>query len=121
MLIPCIQEIQWLASFVPARNRPDETGALCSPQAIYRIKALRKENDALRNNFRRLKQVHSSALEEVRRVQLAYNRLQEDRVVVDKEYQRLCDTWRAELEDKQRALEQARAHQLQMWGRGARQ
>eukprot|EP00899_Mesostigma_viride_P029726 jgi/Mesvir1/9939/Mv06639-RA.2 len=75
-------------------------------RAVTVIKALRDENGALRDNFEQLKKLHLQLKSSYADSQAKYAAMYDERVNVERQYQQLCQSWRAELESKQRAFEE---------------
>eukprot|EP00882_Tetradesmus_deserticola_P033425 GHRQ01038186.1.p1 GENE.GHRQ01038186.1~~GHRQ01038186.1.p1 ORF type:complete len:279 (+),score=130.37 GHRQ01038186.1:234-1070(+) len=82
-------------------------------KAILVLKHLRKENQQLTRNFDNLKAIHLALVTSHRKLEGNYEALRQERVSVEQQYQQLCESWRAELEEKQRQFEQARAQILE--------
>eukprot|EP00882_Tetradesmus_deserticola_P008359 GHRQ01008816.1.p1 GENE.GHRQ01008816.1~~GHRQ01008816.1.p1 ORF type:complete len:202 (+),score=73.27 GHRQ01008816.1:733-1338(+) len=82
-------------------------------KAILVLKLLRKENQQLTRNFDNLKAIHLTLVTSHRKLEGGYEALRQERVSVEQQYQQLCESWRAELEEKQRQFEQARAQILE--------
>ncbi|GFH06935.1 uncharacterized protein HaLaN_01658, partial [Haematococcus lacustris] len=77
--------------------------------AVELLRRIRGENVELKRNFESLKGLHLHLGESHQQLQSKYAALQEERVNVERQYQALCESWRVELEDKQRSFEAARA------------
>eukprot|EP00879_Flechtneria_rotunda_P019353 GHRR01020325.1.p1 GENE.GHRR01020325.1~~GHRR01020325.1.p1 ORF type:complete len:338 (+),score=117.71 GHRR01020325.1:326-1339(+) len=82
-------------------------------KAILVLKHLRKENRQLAKNFDNLKSLHVELVARHRQLEVKHDSLGQERVSVERQYQQLCESWRAELEEKQRQFEQARAQILE--------
>ncbi|KAG2439089.1 hypothetical protein HYH02_006614 [Chlamydomonas schloesseri] len=81
-------------------------------QTIAIITQLKAENVDLKRNFDNLKGLHLQLVESNRTLQARYAALFDERNNVEKQYQSLCESWRVELEEKQRQLEAAKAQIL---------
>ncbi|KAJ9517468.1 hypothetical protein QJQ45_024927 [Haematococcus lacustris] len=92
--------------------------------AVELLRRIKGENVELKRNFESLKGLHLHLGESHQQLQSKYAALQEERVSaveamqhswsqqhvnVERQYQALCESWRVELEDKQRSFEAARA------------
>ncbi|WIA21513.1 hypothetical protein OEZ85_000716 [Tetradesmus obliquus] len=82
-------------------------------KAVLVLKHLRKENQQLTRNFDNLKAIHLALVTSHRKLEGSYESLRQERVSVEQQYQQLCESWRAELDEKQRQFEQARAQILE--------
>lgn len=82
-------------------------------EAAAMMHNLRDENRTLRGNFDELKAIHLQLLAAHKALQAQAAGLQEERAAVEKQYQAICDSWRVELEDKQKEFDDARAQMLQ--------
>uniref|UniRef100_A0A061QQM6 BZIP domain-containing protein n=1 Tax=Tetraselmis sp. GSL018 TaxID=582737 RepID=A0A061QQM6_9CHLO len=67
------------------------------------------ENKQLRENFDNLKEIHVRLQEEKQQLEAKCGSLYNERVEVERQYQQLCESWRQELEEKQKQFEEARA------------
>lgn len=95
------------------------------------LKRTRDENAALKDNFEsvsvplpscqapfdmeiliQLKGIHIQLGEEHKELQSRHAALYDERHAVERQYQSLCDSWRLELEEKHRQLEQAKSQAL---------
>ncbi|KAG2432160.1 hypothetical protein HXX76_009082 [Chlamydomonas incerta] len=81
-------------------------------QTIAIITQLKTENVDLKRNFDNLKGLHLQLVESNKTLQARYAALYDDRTNVEKQYQSLCESWRVELEEKQRQLDAAKAQIL---------
>ncbi|PNW76473.1 hypothetical protein CHLRE_11g467620v5 [Chlamydomonas reinhardtii] len=81
-------------------------------QTIAIITQLKAENVDLKRNFDNLKGLHLQLVESNKTLQARYATLFDDRNNVEKQYQSLCESWRVELEEKQRQLDAAKAQIL---------
>eukprot|EP00878_Enallax_costatus_P029398 GHUV01031874.1.p1 GENE.GHUV01031874.1~~GHUV01031874.1.p1 ORF type:complete len:407 (+),score=149.79 GHUV01031874.1:549-1769(+) len=82
-------------------------------KAVLVLKHLRKENQQLSKNFENLKGLHLTLVTSHRKLELEHEQLKQERVSVEQQYQQLCESWRAELEEKQQQFEQATARILE--------
>eukprot|EP00775_Hariotina_reticulata_P003829 gene3829-4086_t len=82
-------------------------------KAVLLLKLLRKENKQLTKNFEKLKLIHLGLITRHKKLEIDFDKLKQERVAVEQQYQKLCDSWRSELEEKQHQFEQARAQVLQ--------
>ncbi|PNH10970.1 Coiled-coil domain-containing protein 41 [Tetrabaena socialis] len=81
-------------------------------QTLAIITQLKSENVELKRNFENLKSLHLQLNEGHKSLQGRYGALYEERNNVEKQYQSLCESWRVELEEKQRHLEAVKAQVL---------
>ncbi|GAX82861.1 hypothetical protein CEUSTIGMA_g10287.t1 [Chlamydomonas eustigma] len=81
-------------------------------QLTVMLKRVKGDNVELRRNFESLKNMHVQLNEEHKQLQVKYSDLQEERITVERQYQGLCESWRVELEEKQRQFEQVKAQIL---------
>ncbi|KAG2488733.1 hypothetical protein HYH03_012732 [Edaphochlamys debaryana] len=81
-------------------------------QTIAIITQLKAENVDLKRNFENLKALHLQLSENYKGLQGRYSGLYEERNNVEKQYQSLCESWRIELEEKQKQLEATKAQIL---------
>ncbi|GIL42532.1 hypothetical protein Vafri_493 [Volvox africanus] len=81
-------------------------------QTVAILTQFKAENVELKRNFENLKVLHLQLSESYKSLQARYAALFEERNNVEKQYQSLCESWRVELEEKQRHLEAAKAQIL---------
>ncbi|GFR45092.1 hypothetical protein Agub_g6468 [Astrephomene gubernaculifera] len=81
-------------------------------QTVAILTQLKSENVDLKRNFENLKGLHVRLNETYKGLQNRYTALYDERTNVEKQYQSLCESWRVELEEKQRQLEAAKAQIL---------
>ncbi|GLC35094.1 hypothetical protein PLESTM_000278900 [Pleodorina starrii] len=81
-------------------------------QTVVILTQLKAENVDLKRNFENLKGLHIQLSESYKSLQSRYAALYDERNNVEKQYQSLCESWRVELEEKQRHLEAAKAQIL---------
>eukprot|EP00873_Tetraselmis_striata_P041215 jgi/Tetstr1/461479/TSEL_006585.t1 len=74
---------------------------------------VRRENSQLKKNFDNLKEIHLGVQEANQKLQQRYNSLYQERVEVERQYQQLCESWRLELEQKQKQFDEARKQIMQ--------
>lgn len=82
-------------------------------KAVVALKQLQKENKKLTSNFDNLKAIHLGLLNNYKQLESSHHSLKQERVAVEQQYQQLCEAWKAELDEKQRQFEQARAQILE--------
>eukprot|EP00877_Chromochloris_zofingiensis_P010626 jgi/Chrzof1/5817/Cz16g16270.t1 len=82
-------------------------------QTVGLLHRLQRENRDLTQNFENLKALHLQLGSVNKQLSTNFDALHRERVSVEQQYQQLCESWRAELEEKQKQFEQARSQMLQ--------
>ncbi|KAK3241682.1 hypothetical protein CYMTET_48579 [Cymbomonas tetramitiformis] len=80
---------------------------------VDHLKSLKNDNERLKTNFDNLKNMHLNVSENYQQLQEKYTKLYDERVSVENHYQQLCQSWRDELERKQKDFEEAKSQIMQ--------
>ncbi|MEW5312127.1 MAG: hypothetical protein WDW38_003777 [Sanguina aurantia] len=82
-------------------------------QALSLLRQSRSENAELKRNFESLKSIHVQLNNTHGQLQAKHSALYEERINVERQYQSLCESWRMELEEKQKQFDSVKAQLLQ--------